>query len=227
MACCGVPAWAQTAPTPTPHVPLATDTIQEGRHGNVAVTQKDALRTGEDKANGKPPTVYHLLGFGLSGTHRINTDALIATLPQHKGDVITSADINADVDKIHQALKAAHVHGDMTTATMEKEGPGHWVWIIWDVHLMDALTGTPQRGPRHFESQIFTGNTKLNDAALVEATDLHTGEILEDGRISDARTGIEQAYDKVLPGADVQARAKITVKKDSSVSINWIIKEPK
>ena len=71
-ACCAVPAWAQTAPTPTPHVPMATDTIQEGRHGDVAVTQKDPLRTGEDNTTGKPPPVYHLLGFGLSGTHRID-----------------------------------------------------------------------------------------------------------------------------------------------------------
>ena len=206
---------------------MATDTIQEGRHGDVAVTQKDPLRTGEDNTTGKPPPVYHLLGFGLSGTHRINTDALVATLPQHKGDVITSADINADVDKIHQALKAAHVHGDMTTSTMEKEGPGHWIWVIWDVHLMDALTGAPLKGPRHFASQVFTGNTKLNDAALVAASDLHPGEFLEDGRISDARTGIEQAYDKVLPGADVQARAKIKVTRDNAVSIDWIIHEPK
>jgi hypothetical protein len=226
-ACGAGPAWAQTAPAPSSPAAAAPGDSQDERHGNVAVTQHDALGTEQDKDSGKPPPTYHLLGFGLHGTHRVNIDAVIASMPQHKGDVITSADINADVQKVRAALKAAHVHGEMTTSTMVREGPGNWTWVIWDVHLMDALTGAPLTGPKHFEGQTFTGNTKLSETALAEAADLHKGEILEEGRISDARTGIEQAYDKVLPGADVQARAKVTLKKDNSVLINWMIKEPK
>jgi outer membrane protein assembly factor BamA len=171
--------------------------------------------------------VYHLLGFGLSGTKRVNTDALIASLPQHAGDVITPAQIKADAALIGAALTAHHVHGDMTTATMEREGKGHYIWVLWDVHLTDPLARLPYRGVLHFASQSFAGNVTLSADRLAAATGLHPGDKMPVGSVSDARTGIEQAYDAVLHGAPVTVQGKVIVKKGNAVVIDWVITEPK
>jgi len=170
--------------------------------------------------------VYHLLGFGLSGTKRVNTDALIASLPQHEGDVITPAQIKADADLISAALKAHHVHGEVTTTTVQREGKGHYIWVIWDVHLTDPLSRAAWRGVLHFASQSFTGNVKLSADKLAAATGLHPGDKMPPGSISDARTGIEQAYDAVLHGAPVTVKGQAVVKKDNTVMITWSITEP-
>jgi hypothetical protein len=158
--------------------------------------------------------VYHLLA-----------DALVATLPQHKGDVITMDEIKADADIIRAKLKALHVHGDMTTATLEREGKGHWIWVVWDIQKMDALSHAPLFPVRHLVSQTFTGNTKLTTAQLTAANGLQLGQKMPDGSISDARTGIEQAYDKAMPGAPVKVRGKVRIKPDGSVLIDWVIIE--
>ncbi len=180
---------------------------------------------GPAKSNAEP--VYRLNGFVLNGTDRVDTDAIIASLPQHKGDLITHSQVKADADHIRAILKAKHIHGEMTTATLEAEGPGNRILVVWEVHLMDALTYAPGNGPRHFASQTFAGNTKLSEAQLVAATGLKPGQDMPAGSISDARTGIEQAYDAALPGKTVDVKGKVVVKKDRSVQINWQITEPK
>ncbi len=196
---------------------------------DATVSQSDALPTpdaGSPSAHGKKAEpVYHLLGFSLRGTARVNTDALVATLPQHEGDVITNAQIRENADRIKRALAASHVHGDMTTMILERKGPGHHVWVMWDVQKQDALSYVPFHGPRHFESQSFTGNVRLGADALAAATGLHPGDRLADGSIGDARTGIEQAYDKAMPGARVAVAGKIKLKKDNGVIVVWQIDE--
>ena len=178
-------------------------------------------------AQAQDEPVYRLLGFALHGTKRVDTAALVASLPQHAGDLITRAQIKEDADRIRAALKAHHVHGDMTTALLEEEGKGHHVWVVWDVHLVDALSYVPARGVRHFAGQTFTGNVKLSAEQLAAATGLHPGDKMPDGRLSDARTGIEQSYDAALHDAPVEVKGKVTLKKDDSVVIDWRIAEPK
>jgi outer membrane protein assembly factor BamA len=197
---------------------------------NVTVTQHQALPTpdnGSPEAHNKKQPVYRLLGFSLRGTTRVDTAALVATLPEHEGDVITNAEIRENVEKISHVLQAKHVHGYITTMILQREGPGHHVFVMWDVQLEDALSYVPLRGPRHFASQTFAGNVKLSTAALIAATNLHPGDKIMDGRVGDARTGIEQAYDKAMPGAAVDVSGKIKLTKDNSVLIAWKIVEPK
>jgi outer membrane protein assembly factor BamA len=196
-------------------------------HGPAAAAPSGTIPSGHSVAGAKPAgPIYHLLGFSLSGTKRVDTDALVATLPQHEGDVITSAEIKEDADRIREVLKARHVHGDMTTALLEREGKGHHIWVIWDVHLVDALSFAPASRKRHFASQSFSGNVKLSTQALMTATGLHPGDKMPDGSLSDARTGIEQAYDAALHGAPVEVKAKIKVQKGNDVVIDWQITEP-
>jgi outer membrane protein assembly factor BamA len=180
-----------------------------------------------DSHRAAPGPVYHLLGFSLSGTKRVDTAALIATLPQHEGDVITPAEIKDDADRIRAVLAARHVHGDMTTATFERDGKGHHIWVVWDVHLVDPLSYAPMHGKRHFASQSFSGNVRLTTASLTAATGLHDGDVMPDGSVGDARTGIEQAYDAALPGAAVSVKGKVKLRPDNSVVIDWQITEPK
>ncbi len=188
-----------------------------------------SVKTTERAATPARPTgpKYHLLGFSLSGTKRVDTTALLAALPQHEGDVITDADIKEDADRIRAALNARHVHGDMTTAILEQEGKGHHIWVVWDVHLVDALSYAPANQKRHFESQSFSGNVRLSTQALIAATGLHPGDKMHDGSLGDARTGIEQAYDEALHGTPVQVQAKVKVRKGNDVVIDWHITEPK
>jgi hypothetical protein len=190
-----------------------------------------AAQSAQTTARAAPPArpagpKYHLLGFSLSGSKRVDTSALVAALPQHEGDVITEADIKEDADHIRAALDARHVHGDMTTALLEQEGKGHHIWVVWDIHLVDALSFKPGSQKRYFAKQDFSGNVKLSNDALATATGLHPGDKMPDGSLSDARTGIEQAYDKALPGAPVEVQAKVKVRKGNNVEIDWRISEP-
>jgi len=210
---CGIPsglAWSAPAPTVGTAKPAPT-----GPAAKPAPKSKDHV------------IVYHLLGFNLRGTKRVNTDALVDALPQHAGDKITDADIKADADSLGRALKARHVHGELTTVYLEREGGGHYIWVLWDLQKIDALSYAPRRGKLHLDSQSFVGNTKLDAAKLALATGLHPGDPLPDGSLSDARTGIEQAYDPILHGASVDARAKAKIKKDNGVVVEWDITEPK
>jgi hypothetical protein len=171
--------------------------------------------------------VYHLLGFSLRGTKRVDLNALVAALPQHEGDLITSAEIKANAERIGAELAARHVHGNLTTAILEREGKGHYIWVIWDIQKMDAMSHLPLRAGRHFGSQSFTGNIRLSTDQLSAATGFHPGDPMPDGSVGDARTGIEQAYDKVLPGVPVAVKGAVALKKDDSVVIKWMITEPK
>jgi outer membrane protein assembly factor BamA len=191
-----------------------------------AVLSAQAQRAPTPPPDAKDP-VYHLLGFSLRGTKRVDTAALVASLPQHEGDVITRAQIMENADKIRAVLKARHVHGDMTTGLLEREGPGHHIWVMWDIQPMDALSYAPMPRKRFFVSQSFAGNTKLTNDALAAATGLHPGDKMPDGSLGDARTGIEQAYDPVLHGATVGVKGKVKVKPDYGVIIEWQIVEPK
>jgi hypothetical protein len=178
---------------------------------------------------GGTKTVYHLLGFALRGTKRVDTDKLVATLPQHEGDAILAPQIEADADAMSAALRAHHVYGDLTTMLVEQEGPGHHVWVIWNLQPLPVpvLYKAARRGVNHFGGETFTGNTKLDSVKLTIASGLHPGDKLTDRDIGEARAGIEQAYDTVLPGAKVRESAKIKVTADNSVFIDWQIIEPK
>ncbi len=176
--------------------------------------------------NRRGEPVYHLLGFSLSGSKRIDPDAIVATLPQHEGDVITDADIKEDADRVRAILATRHIHGDMTSATLEQEDvKGHHIWVIYDIQLRDALSDVPLRNPRHFASQTFSGNAKLSTDQLTSITGLHAGDPMRDGKLSDVRTAIEQAYDTALPGVAVAVRGKVKLRKDDTVVINWQIDE--
>lgn len=157
----------------------------------------------------------------------MDTDALVAALPEHEGEVVTAAQIKKDADAIRTQLAARHVHGDMTQAFFEREGPGHHIWVVWDVHQVDALSYVPKRRKWHFASQTFSGNTRLTDDQLAAATRLHLGDAMKEGMISEARTGIEQSYDKALHAAPVTVNGRVKLKKDDSVTIDWQITEPK
>ncbi len=226
MASCGFnPACAQqTPPPPSAAAPIGTPAETQQAHG---VAPSDAAPKAASGKTARASTpVYHLLGFSLGGTDRLDTDALIATLPQHKGDVITRAEIDNDTIRIKAALNAAHVHGDMTTAMLEREGKGHYLMVVWEVHLVDALSYAHPDRERRFGDQTFSGNVKLSADELTAATKLKPGQAMPDGSVGDARTGIEQAYDKALPGKPVEVSGKVVLKKDHTVSINWHINEP-
>jgi hypothetical protein len=177
----------------------------------------------------KPGEPYHLLGFSLSGSKHIDADALIATLPEHKGDPITDAQIKTDADKIKKALAAQHVHfAEVTTGLVQREGPGHLVWVIWDIQHIDAFSRLQYQGYWKFGGQTFSGNKALTNEQLEKAVDLKPGERVREGAISDARTGMEQAYDKVFPGQTVKigGKLKLTLTPARVANFEWQITEP-
>lgn len=177
----------------------------------------------------KPGESYHLLGFSLSGSKHIDADALIATLPQHKGDAISDAQITADTDKIKKELTALHVHfAEVTTGIVEREGPEHLIWVVWDIQHMDAFSQLPYQGYWKFGGQTFSGNKALTDEQLEKAIGLKPGDRVRQGAISDARTGMEQAYDKIFPGQKVKigGKLKLTVSPVRVASFEWKITEP-
>jgi outer membrane protein assembly factor BamA len=180
-----------------------------------------------EPAKRKDEPAYQLTGFMLNGTERVDTDALVATLPQHKGDMITLSEIKQDTDRLRAVLAAKHVHGQMTTALLHPVDAENKVLVVWEVHQMDALAQLPFPGRRHFGSQTFSGNVKLSQSQLETATGLKPGRAMPDGSVADARTGIEQAYNAAFPGKTVGVSGKVIMKKDRSIVINWHISEPK
>jgi hypothetical protein len=176
----------------------------------------------------KPGESFHLIRFQLGGSKHIDADALFATLPEHKGDPIDDAKIKADTDKIKKALAARHVHGDLTTALLQREGPDHGLVVEWDIQHIDAFTQLPYQGFWKFGGQTFSGNKALTDEQLEKAIDLKPGEPVREGAISDARTGLEQAYDKVFPGQKVKigGKLKLTLKPVRVANFEWQISEP-
>ncbi len=177
----------------------------------------------------KPGESYRLLGFALSGSKHIDADALIAALPQHKGDPISVAQIKADTDTIKKALTARHVHfAEVTTALLQREGPGHLIWVIWDIQHIDAFTRAPFQGFWTFGGQTFSGNKALTNEQLEKAIGLKPGERVREGAISDARTGMEQAYDKVFPGKRVKIAVTLNLRAKPSrvATFTWRITEP-
>ena len=177
----------------------------------------------------KPGESFHLLGFSLSGSKHIDADALVATLPEHKGDPITDAQVKTDTDKIKKALTAQHVHfAEVTTAFVRREGPHHDVWVIWDIQHIDAFSRVPYQGYWKFGGQTFSGNKALTNEQLEKAIGLKLGERVREGAISDARTGMEQAYDKVFPGQTLKigGKLKLTVTPARVATFEWHIAEP-
>ncbi len=177
----------------------------------------------------KPGDSFHLLGFVLNGSKHIDADALIATLPEHKGDPITEAEVKADTDKIKKALTTLHVHfAEVTTAYLQRQGPEHLVWIIWDIQHIDAFSQLPYQGWWKFGGQTFSGNKALTSEQLEKAIGLKPGDRVREGAVSDARTGMEQAYDKVFPGRPVKisGKLKLTLKPVRIANFEWQITEP-
>lgn len=177
----------------------------------------------------KPGESFHLLGFSLSGSKHIDADALIATLPEHKGDPINDAEVKADTDKIKKELIARHVHfAEVTTGFVRRQGPEHLVWVVWDIQHIDAFSRLPYQGYWKFGGQTFSGNKALSNEQLEKAIDLKPGERVREGAISDARTGMEQAYDKVFPGRTVKigGKLKLTTTPARVATIEWQITEP-
>jgi hypothetical protein len=200
-----------------------------GKPGAADADDNDADDKDRDFPPMKPGESYHLLGFSLSGSKHIDADALIATLPEHKGDPIAGAQIKADTDKIKKALTARHVHfAEVTTALVEREGPGHRIWVIWDIQHIDAFSRVPYQGYWKFGGQTFSGNKALTNEQLEKAIDLKPGERVREGAISDARTGMEQAYDKVFPGQTVKigGKLKLTLTPARVANFEWQITEP-
>jgi hypothetical protein len=177
----------------------------------------------------KPGESLHLIGFSLSGSKHINEDALIATLPEHQGDAITDAQINADTDKIKKALTALHVHfAEVTTGLVQRAGPDHCAWVVWDIQHIDTFSRLPYQGYWKFGGQTFSGNKALTNEQLEKAIGLKPDERVREGAISDARTGMEQAYDKVFPGKTVkiEGKLKLTLKPARVATFEWQITEP-
>lgn len=172
---------------------------------------------------------FHLIGFAIGGSKHIDEDALIATLPEHAGDPITTAQVKADTDKIKKALTARHVHfAEVTTGFVQREGPGHCVWVIWDIQHIDAFSRLPYQGFWTFGGQTFSGNKALTGAQLEKAIGLKPGERVREGAVSDAITGVQQAYDKVFPGrtVKVEGKLKLTLKPARVANFEWRIIEP-
>jgi hypothetical protein len=186
------------------------------------VKPKSASATGKSKAADnddddtkdfpplKPGEHFHLIAFDISGSKHIDEDALIATLPEHTGDPFTNAQIEADTDKIKKELTAQHVHfADLTTSYMQREGADHCVGIVWDIQHIDAFSQLPYQGYWKFGGQTFSGNKALTNEQLEKAIDLQLGERVREGSMSDAVTGMQQAYDKVFPGREVKIKGEL------------------
>ncbi len=177
----------------------------------------------------KPGESFHLIGFSLSGSKHVDEDALIATLPEHQGDTIHDAQVKADTAKIKAALTAQHVHFvEVTTGLVQREGPDHCVWVVWDIQHVDAFSRLPYQGYWKFGGQTFSGNKSLTNEQLETAIDLKLGERVREGTISDAITGMQQAYDKVFPGKTVKidGKLKLTQKPERVAEFEWEIVEP-
>jgi len=175
----------------------------------------------------KPGESFHLLGFSLSGSKHIDANALIATLPERDGDPITDAQIKADTDRIKKALTARHVHfAEVTTGLVQRKGPNHGIYVIWDIQHMDTFSRLQYQGYWTFGGQTFSGNKALTNEQLEKAIDLKPGERIREGAVSDARTGMEQAYDEVFPGQTPKIGGKLKLAPGHVATIEWRITEP-
>lgn len=177
----------------------------------------------------KPGESFHLIGFTIGGSKHIDEDALIAMLPEHVGDPIGDAQVKADTDKIKKALTKLHVHyAEVTTGLVQRQGPDHCVWVVWDIQHIDAFSQLPYQGFWKFAGQTFSGNKALTDKQLEDAIGLKPGERVREGAISDAITGMQQAYDKVFPGKTVKIKGKLklTLKPVRLANFEWDIAEP-
>jgi len=198
-----------------------------------ANTNDDKDDDDDDDAKDFPPLKkgesFHLIGFSVSGSKHIDEDALIALLPEHQGDPISDAQIKADSDIIKKALIALHVHSpDVTQSTLQRSGPDHCIWVIWDIQHVDAFSRVPFQGFWKFGGQTFSGNKALTNEQLEKAIDLKPDERVREGAISDAITGMQQAYDKVFPGktVEIKGKLKLTVEPARVANFEWQIVEP-
>jgi hypothetical protein len=177
----------------------------------------------------KPGESSHLIAFAIDGSKHIDEDALIATLPEHVGDPITNEQVKVDTDKIKKELTALHVHfAEVTTGLVQRAGPDHCVWVIWDIQHIDAFSHLPFQGFWKFGGQTFSGNKSLTSEQLEKAIGLKPDERVREGSISDAITGMQQAYDKVFPGqtVKVEGKLKLTLKPERVANFEWQIDEP-
>jgi outer membrane protein assembly factor BamA len=100
--------------------------------------------------------------------------------------------------------------------------------VVWDIQHIDAFSRLPYQGFWTFGGQTFSGNKALTNQQLEKAIDLKPGERVREGALSDAITGMEQAYDKVFPGQKVKIGGKLKVKAKPVrvATFEWQITEP-
>jgi hypothetical protein len=213
--------------------PASGTAAHKGSHPGASAPGKPGAADDDDDAKDFPPLKpgesFHLIGFEIGGSKHIDEDALIATLPQHVGDPITEAQIKADTDKIKKALTALHVHfAEVTTGLVQRAGPDHCVWVVWDIQHIDVFSRLPYQGFWRFGGQTFSGNKALTNEQLEKAVGLKRDERVREGAVSDAITGMQQAYDKVFPGRTVKIKGKLelTLKPVRVANFDWQIIEP-
>jgi hypothetical protein len=158
----------------------------------------------------KPGQHLHLIGFSVSGSKHIDEDALISMLPEQVGYPLTTAQIQADTATIKKALTALHVHfAEVTTSLMQREGADHCVGVVWDIQHIDAFSQLRYQGYWKFGGQTFSGNKVLTSEQLEKAIDLKPDELIREGAMSDAVTGMQQAYAKKFPGQEVKIKGEL------------------
>ncbi|HEX3663793.1 MAG TPA: hypothetical protein VHU23_00965 [Rhizomicrobium sp.] len=221
----------QANATPIKGAGVAAVSAAPAKPASVATAHTSAAPDDDDEDTPplKPGESYRLLGFRISGSKHIDVHALVTALPQHIGDPISDAQIKADSDTIKKALTALHVHfAEVTTSILQRVGPGHLTLVVWDIQHIDAFSGLPYQGFWTFDGQTFSGNKALTNQQLEKAIDLKPGERVREGALSDAITGMEQAYDKVFPGQKVKigGKLKLKAKPVRVATFEWQITEP-
>lgn len=229
-SCAPLPAAGRTKPASGTAAPktAATAGAKQSKTG-AADADDDDDDDAKDFPPLKPGESFHLIGFSVSGSKHIDEDALIATLPKHVGDPINDTEIKSYTDKIKAALTARHVHfAEVTASTLQRSGPDHCMWVIWDIQHIDAFSRMPYQGYWKFGGQTFSGNKALTNEQLEKAIDLKPDERVREGAISDAITGMQQAYDKVFPGktVEIKGKLKLTLKPVRVANFEWQIIEP-
>ena len=175
-------------------------------------------------ANAADTPTYILNGYTFPGLSGINTDELEAKLKDKPGARITRADIAADQAILTKELEARHITGQLLVGMAEKNGH---VWVIFQVQHPGLVEQKSDTMSRRFETQFFEGASRIPPTKLAAATGLRRGEPLSLERLRMARRAILAEYEKVMPGKPVILKAKMRTRPDGSVTMTWIVDEPK
>jgi outer membrane protein assembly factor BamA len=170
-----------------------------------------------------PPT-YILNGYTFGGLKGVNTTELEAKLKDKPGAHITQADIAVDQSILAKELEARHIPGHLFTGIAEKN---RHVWVIFQVEHPGAALASLDKRTRHLDAQIFEGATHISASALAAATGLKKGDQLSPDKVNAARQAILAQYAKLMPGKAVSLKGKMRTKPDGTVTLTWIVGEPK